>query len=87
MNGSLPEKSEPLLSARYEPLAREAKMPKAQLSKAPAVSYCEIQLDILTKLAGHFVKIPILSNVDVNEVLASRSHNRPGKSSGFPNNL
>ena len=55
MNGSLPEKSEPLLSARYEPLAREAKMPKAQLSKAPAVSYCEIQLDILTKLAGRTV--------------------------------
>ena len=57
MNGSLPEKSEPLLSARYEPLAREAKMPKAQLSKAPAVSYCEIQLDILTKLAEHIVHI------------------------------
>ena len=56
VNGSLPEKSEPLLSARYEPLAREAKMPKAQLSKAPAVSYCEIQLDILTKLAGRTVR-------------------------------
>ena len=34
MNGSLPEKSEPLLSTRYEPLALEAKMPKAQLSRA-----------------------------------------------------
>ena len=53
MNGSLPEKSEPLLSTRYEPLAREAKMPKAQLSRALAVSYFEFQLDILTKLAGH----------------------------------
>ena len=57
VNGSLPEKSEPLLSTRYEPLAREAKMPKAQLSKAPAVSYCKIQLDILTKLAEHIVHI------------------------------
>lgn len=26
-------------------------MPKAQLSKVPAVSYCDFQLDILTKLA------------------------------------
>jgi len=50
MNGNI--KSEPLSDSFYEPLAREAKMPKAQLSKAPAVSYCENQLDILTKLAG-----------------------------------
>ncbi len=28
-----------------------------------------------TAWSGRFVKIPILSNVDVNEVLASRSHN------------
>ena len=41
----------------------------------------------MAQSVGHFVKIPILSNVDVNEVLASRSHNRPGKSSRFPNNL
>ena len=67
MNGSLPEKSEPLLSARYEPLAREAKMPKAQLSKAPAVSYCEIQLDILTKLAGPDGK-PIATMVSIETV-------------------
>ena len=53
MNGSLPEKSEPLLSTVYEPLPHEAKMPDAQLSKAPSVSYREFQLDILTKLAGH----------------------------------
>ncbi len=33
------------------PRFRKAKMPDAQLSKAPAVSHCEIQLDILTKLA------------------------------------
>ena len=57
MNGSLPEKSEPLLSTRYEPLAREAKMPKAQLSRALAVSYFEFQLDILTKLAVHTGRI------------------------------
>ena len=57
MNGSLPEKSEPLLSTGYEPSAHEAEIPKAQLSKAPAVSYCEIQLDILTKLAEHIVHI------------------------------
>ena len=57
MNGSLPEKSEPLSDSCYEPLAREAKMPKAQLSKAPAVSYSEFQLDILTKLAEHIVHI------------------------------
>ncbi len=30
-------------------------MAKAQLSRAPAVSYCEFQLDILTKLAEHIV--------------------------------
>ena len=29
----------------------------------------------MAQLVGHFVKIPILSDVDVNEVLASRSHN------------
>ena len=29
----------------------------------------------MAQSAGHFVKIPILSDVDVNEVLASRSHN------------
>ena len=29
----------------------------------------------LTDVSGHFVKIPILSDVDVNEVLAIRSHN------------
>ena len=51
MNGSLLEKSKPLPDSCYESLAREAKMPKAQLSKAPAVSHREIQLDILTKLA------------------------------------
>ena len=29
----------------------------------------------MAQSVGHFVKIPILSDVDVNEVLASRSHN------------
>ena len=57
MNGSLLEKSKPLPDSCYEPLAREAKMSKSQLSKAPAVSYREIQLDILTKLAEHIVHI------------------------------
>jgi len=56
VNGLLPEKSEPLLSTRYEPLAREAKMLKAQLSKASAVAYYDFQLDILTKLAGETVR-------------------------------
>ena len=60
MNGSLPENSDPLLITRNEPLVCEAKMPDAQLSKAPSVSYREFQLDILTKLAvptGYFVEI------------------------------
>ena len=52
MNGSLYEKINPCRMSVYLQLAREAKMLKAQLSKAPAVSYCEFQLDILTKLAG-----------------------------------
>ena len=30
---------------------------------------------LLAQLVGHIVKIPILIDVDVNEVLASRSHN------------
>ena len=53
MNGSLPEKSEPLPDSCYETLAREVEMPRPQLSKASAVSFCKIQLDILTKLAEH----------------------------------
>ena len=36
---------------------RKAKMPDAQLSRAPAVSYCDFQLDILTKLVEHIVHI------------------------------
>ena len=41
----------------------------------------------MAQSVGHFVKIPILSNVDVNEVLASRSHNEQENSSRFPNYL
>jgi hypothetical protein len=37
VNGSLPEKSEPLSDARYSLLAREAKTPDAQLSKDSAL--------------------------------------------------
>ena len=45
------------MKARYKPLAREAKMPKAQLSRALAVSYFEFQLDILAQLVEHIVHI------------------------------
>ena len=45
------------------------------------------ELGGMAQSVGHFVKIPILSDVDVNEVLASRSHNQPGKSNRFPNDL
>ena len=48
-----PGKSEPLPDSCYETLAREVEMPRPQLSKASAVSFCKIQLDILTKLAEH----------------------------------
>ena len=46
VNGSLPEKSKPLMKARYKPLAHEAKMPEARFSKAPAILNREFQLDI-----------------------------------------
>ena len=58
MNGSLPEKSKPLMKARYKPLAHEAKMPEARFSKAPAILNREFQLDIWNKLSvptGTFV--------------------------------
>ena len=55
MNGSLPEKSKPLMKARYKPLAHEAKMPEARFSKAPAILNREFQLDIWNKLSEHFV--------------------------------
>ena len=38
-------------------VSENEKLPDAQLSKAPAVSYSEFQLDILTKLAEHIVHI------------------------------
>ena len=87
MNGSLPEKSEPLLSTRYEPLAREAKMPKAQLSRALAVSYFEFQLDILTKLAVPTGTFSRMRDVDVNRLLASRSLESTESSPKNPNIL
>ena len=59
MNDSLLEKSKPLPDFYYETLAREAEMPRPQLSKASAVSYCKIQLDILTRLAEHRVHIAV----------------------------
>ena len=58
VNGSLPEKSKPLMKARYKPLAHEAKMPEARFSKAPAILNREFQLDIWNKLSvptGTFV--------------------------------
>jgi len=58
VNGSLPEKSKPLMKARYKPLAHEAKMPEARFSKAPAILNREFQLDVWNKLSvptGTFV--------------------------------
>ena len=57
VNGSLPEKSKPLMKASYKLLAHEAKMPEARFSKAPAILNREFQLDIWNKLSEHIVHI------------------------------
>ena len=58
------------------PFGKIVRTPETPYFKGPGGS-CTLagRFEEPTTVAGHFVKIPILSDVDVNEVLASRSHN------------
>jgi hypothetical protein len=99
VNGSLLEKSKPLPDFYYETLAREAEMPRPQLSKASAVSYCKIQLDILTRLAGRTgrkiqrptVRMIRTVHIDCQICLSVKNpaspNSTPGTVPGFPNKI